>query len=301
MIRHPEALGRRSSARSDASAARGPSRPALRAGSLRMTGALACRRVNMSNSIPVLIVGGGPVGLALAGDLGWRGVRVPADRAVGRLDLPAAPGPRRHPHHGVLPPLGPRRGGRSLALSARLAAGQRLCDEPHRLRARARALPRRWATQKPPPASPQKRERCPQNMFDPILRAFASSHAESSSCAIARASSASSRTTTASSPASKTSTARGATTSRRSTSPGCDGARSLVRETLGIGMTGNPALTYTTNIIFRCPHLAVAARQGAWPIASSSSGPRACGPPSWRSTAAISGACRSSAAPSRAS
>ena len=24
--------------------------------------------------VPVLIVGGGPVGLALAGDLGWRGV-----------------------------------------------------------------------------------------------------------------------------------------------------------------------------------------------------------------------------------
>src|SRR5579864_1190310 len=26
-------------------------------------------------SVPVLIVGGGPVGLALAGELGWRGVR----------------------------------------------------------------------------------------------------------------------------------------------------------------------------------------------------------------------------------
>ena len=36
---------------------------------------------------------------------------------------------------------------------------------------------------------------------------------------------------------------------------GCDGARSLVRETLGIGMLGNPVLTYTTNVIFRCPHL----------------------------------------------
>ena len=36
---------------------------------------------------------------------------------------------------------------------------------------------------------------------------------------------------------------------------GCDGARSLVRETLGITMSGNPALTYTTNVIFRCPHL----------------------------------------------
>src|SRR5215471_16579795 len=27
---------------------------------------------------------------------------------------------------------------------------------------------------KPPPESPQRRERCPQNMFDPILRDFAS-------------------------------------------------------------------------------------------------------------------------------
>jgi hypothetical protein len=36
---------------------------------------------------------------------------------------------------------------------------------------------------------------------------------------------------------------------------GCDGARSLVRETLGMGMLGNPVLTYTTNVIFRCAHL----------------------------------------------
>jgi hypothetical protein len=36
---------------------------------------------------------------------------------------------------------------------------------------------------------------------------------------------------------------------------GCDGARSLVRETLGIAMQGNPVLTYTTNVIFRCPKL----------------------------------------------
>ena len=36
---------------------------------------------------------------------------------------------------------------------------------------------------------------------------------------------------------------------------GCDGARSLVRETLGIAMHGKPVLTYTTNVIFRCPHL----------------------------------------------
>src|SRR4029077_16940523 len=33
---------------------------------------------------------------------------------------------------------------------------------------------------------------------------------------------------------------------------GTDGGGSLVRERLGITMSGNPALTYTTNVMFRC-------------------------------------------------
>src|SRR4029077_21120997 len=33
---------------------------------------------------------------------------------------------------------------------------------------------------------------------------------------------------------------------------GTDGGSSTVREQLGIGMTGTPALTYTTNVMFRC-------------------------------------------------
>src|SRR5207249_11100342 len=37
---------------------------------------------------------------------------------------------------------------------------------------------------------------------------------------------------------------------------GTDGASSTVRERLGITMSGAPALTYTTNVIFRCPDLA---------------------------------------------
>ncbi len=36
---------------------------------------------------------------------------------------------------------------------------------------------------------------------------------------------------------------------------GTDGGASFVRETLGIQMSGHPALTYTTNVIFRCPDL----------------------------------------------
>src|SRR5262249_38290096 len=35
---------------------------------------------------------------------------------------------------------------------------------------------------------------------------------------------------------------------------GTDGGGSLVRERLGITMSGNPALTYTTNVMFRCPN-----------------------------------------------
>ena len=34
---------------------------------------------------------------------------------------------------------------------------------------------------------------------------------------------------------------------------GCDGGASAVRQALGIAMSGNPVLTYTTNAIFRCP------------------------------------------------
>ena len=36
---------------------------------------------------------------------------------------------------------------------------------------------------------------------------------------------------------------------------GTDGGASFVRESLGIPMSGLPALTYTTNVIFRCPDL----------------------------------------------
>ena len=80
---------------------------------------------------------------------------------------------------------------------------------------------------------------------------------------------------------------------------GTDGGASTVREQLGIGMSGHPALTYTTNVIFRCPDLRRRCTTRARAIASSSSGRKAPGSPSWRSTAATASACRSSARPTR--
>src|SRR4051794_40688090 len=102
-----------------------------------------------------------------------------------------------------------------------------------------------------PPQSPQKRERVPQDMFDPILKRFATSfdhvnlqhNTELISFVeeqnLVRA------------------TVRDVLTGETHTIEadylvGTDGGASTVREQLGIGMDGTPALTYTTNVIFRC-------------------------------------------------
>jgi 2-polyprenyl-6-methoxyphenol hydroxylase-like FAD-dependent oxidoreductase len=107
------------------------------------------------------------------------------------------------------------------------------------------------AEERPPPQSPQHRERCPQDMFDPILTRFARSFPavtlryetellsfeERADCVLATlADKATGRETQI----------------EASYLVGCDGAASTVRQALGIAMTGNPVLTYTTNAIFRC-------------------------------------------------
>jgi 2-polyprenyl-6-methoxyphenol hydroxylase-like FAD-dependent oxidoreductase len=106
----------------------------------------------------------------------------------------------------------------------------------------------------PPSESPQRRERCPQNMFDPILQAFAASQKS------ARLRYRTRLVSFRQSPDRVIATVENADSGAREEIAaryivGCDGARSLVRETLGIRMLGNPVLTYTTNVIFRCPDL----------------------------------------------
>jgi 2-polyprenyl-6-methoxyphenol hydroxylase-like FAD-dependent oxidoreductase len=106
----------------------------------------------------------------------------------------------------------------------------------------------------PPPVSPQKRERCPQNMFDPILRKFASSQPTVSLRYRTRLVSFKQEA------ARVDATLEDLETGRRYEMTadflvGCDGAHSAVRESLGIPMSGTRALTYTTNVIFRCEGL----------------------------------------------
>jgi 2-polyprenyl-6-methoxyphenol hydroxylase-like FAD-dependent oxidoreductase len=206
-----------------------------------------------SRKVPVLIVGAGPVGLALAGDLGWRGVQCclveKTDGAIyqPRMDMVGvrtmefcrrwgiagwvenSPYPRDYPQDNVwLESLTGFEFGRE-----RMASKS---EEPC------------------PPQSPQKRERCPQDMFDPILRRFAGQFSavefryrtELIDIEEDRAS--------------VTATLRDVVTGQEEKIVadylvGTDGAASVVREKLGIPMRGEPVLTYTTNVIFRCRDL----------------------------------------------
>jgi 2-polyprenyl-6-methoxyphenol hydroxylase-like FAD-dependent oxidoreductase len=205
------------------------------------------------NQTPVLIVGAGPVGLALAGDLGWRGIECllieQSDGSIyqPRMDLvgirtmefcrrwglvgavEAAPYPRDLPQDNVY---------------VTSLAGWELGRE---------RMPTLDAA-KTPPESPQRRERCPQNMFDPILRDFAAAQKSVTLRYRTRL------VGFTQGPDGVTAEVENADTGARETIraaylAGCDGGRSLVRETLGIGMVGTAALTYTTNVIFRCPKL----------------------------------------------
>jgi 2-polyprenyl-6-methoxyphenol hydroxylase-like FAD-dependent oxidoreductase len=211
-------------------------------------------RKNVSKSVqPVLIVGGGPVGLALAGDLGWRGIScVLIEQSDGSIYQP------RMDLVGIRTMEFCRRWGLVPAVEASPYPRDYAQDNVYLTSLTGYELGRERfpgiGQAPPPPQSPQRRERCPQNMFDPILRAFAASQPSVSLRYRTRLLS------FMQSAEHVTAVVENAATGAREEIAahyivGCDGARSTVRETLGIAMAGNPVLTYTTNVIFRCPHL----------------------------------------------
>lgn len=199
----------------------------------------------------ILIVGAGPVGLALAGDLGWRGRQcIVLDQGDGAIfqpkmdmvgirtmefcrrwgivsDVESSPYNRDYPQDNVY----------LTALN-----GYELGRQP---------MPS-MRDEQPPPESPQKRERCPQNMFDPILRKFAES--QSGTRILFKHEFLSFEQDDAG----VTAHVLDLDSNRRFTIRarylvGCDGGRSMVREQIDIPMQGRGILTYTTNVIFRCP------------------------------------------------
>jgi 2-polyprenyl-6-methoxyphenol hydroxylase-like FAD-dependent oxidoreductase len=214
--------------------------------------------MNPTHSLPlqrtgVLVVGGGPIGLALAGDLGWRGIDCTliekGDGTVGQPKMDMV-------------------GIRSMEFCRRWGIVDWVESAGYN-----RAYPQdcAWVTtlngyefgrevfpaprdEKPPVHSPQKRERCPQNFFDPVLQRFARSSPTVSLAYDTELLEFRDRGDQVEALVRDVNT--GATrTLLADYLVGCDGGASKVRQSLGIEMVGDAVLTYTTNIIFRCEGL----------------------------------------------
>ena len=124
--------------------------------------------------VPVLVVGGGPVGLALAGDLGWRGIScILIEQSDGSIYQP------RMDLVGVRTMEFCRRWGLVPAVEGSPYPRDYAQDNIYLTSLTGYELGRERfpgiGHAPPPKESPQRRERCPQNMFDPILRSFAAS------------------------------------------------------------------------------------------------------------------------------
>jgi 2-polyprenyl-6-methoxyphenol hydroxylase-like FAD-dependent oxidoreductase len=206
-----------------------------------------------NNTTPVLIVGAGPVGLALAGDLGFRGQScILIEKGDG----------------GVYQPKMDMVGIRTMEYCRRWGIVDWVEKAGYN---REYTQDCAWVTslngyefgreffstpkdEKCPPQSPQHRERCPQNFFDPVLKRFAQQfpsvqivyHTE--------------LVDMTEKPDRVQATVRDVRTGETRIIAakyvvGSDGGASTVRQQLGIKMTGEPVLTYTTNVVFRCDGL----------------------------------------------
>jgi 2-polyprenyl-6-methoxyphenol hydroxylase-like FAD-dependent oxidoreductase len=209
--------------------------------------------------IPVLIVGAGPIGLALAGDLGFRGVScLLIEKGDGRvvqpkMDLVGIRTMEYCRRWGIVPWVESAGYNRDYPQDCAWVTSL----NGHELGRECFPSP---DDETAPPQSPQKRERCPQNFFDPVLKRFAeqwsgvtiSYHAELVGFAehaehAEHADRVAARIRDVRSGEEREIEARYLV--------GCDGGASTVRQSLGIPMSGAPALTYTTNVVFRCEGL----------------------------------------------
>ncbi|ELY20253.1 FAD-dependent oxidoreductase [Vreelandella titanicae] len=206
-----------------------------------------------AKKVPVVVVGAGPIGLSLSGDLGWRGIPcMLVEQSDGLVSQP------KMDMVGIRTMEFCRRWGiidwvhnagynraypQDCAWVSQLSGGYEFGREP---------FPSVQDELKPP-QSPEKRERCPQNFFDPVLTRFAKStgvdiryrteyvsHEEHDNGVTVRL---------------KNLQTDEEELVEAQYLVGSDGGASQVKQNLGIKMKGIPALTYTTNAIIECSGL----------------------------------------------
>lgn len=202
---------------------------------------------------PVLIIGGGPVGLALAADLGWRGVNcVLVEQTDGTIEHPKTQNInmrtmefcRRWGVGEKVRELGFPKDYPQDVIYVTSLAGYELARQEY---------PSYSALQTPPEVL-ELHQRCSQTIFDPILRALASSFAPVTLCyqtGCSLVDQDESGVTV------RLHDAQNDTdeTLRAQYVVACEGAQSATREALGIALEGTDVLSYSTNILFRSAEL----------------------------------------------
>jgi 2-polyprenyl-6-methoxyphenol hydroxylase-like FAD-dependent oxidoreductase len=203
--------------------------------------------------VPVLIVGGGPVGLALAGELGWRGIGC---ELIEQTD------------GAIATPKMNEVNTRSMEFCRRwgIAEQVRACPFPDdwpldivfvtSLAGYELARMRRPSRTGPPPTdySPERLQACSQMWFDPMLRDFAQSCPSVSLRYRTRldAFEDESERVVAELVDQETGARERLTADYL---VACDGAGSMVRNALGIGLTGKGVLGHPISLFFRAPDL----------------------------------------------
>ncbi len=209
---------------------------------------------------PILIVGGGPIGLTLALDLGWRGIRcLLIEQGDGSIDLPR----------------GAMVAARTMEFCRRWGIKERIVHSgfPHDYKldmvfctSLAGYLLERdeypcERDQRPPPESPEKRTWCPQLLFDPTI-ARSAAELESVSlryrCRFDGFTEYPDRIV-----AQATDLATNEVIEIEALYlVACDGSASAVRKAARIELEGTPVLSYSVNVFFRCPGLLAAHDKG---------------------------------------
>ncbi len=205
-----------------------------------------------ARNIPVLIVGGGPVGLALAAELGWQGIECElVEQGDGVVKTPKMNEVNT----------------RSMELCRRWGIAEQVLDTPFPLDwpkdvvfitslsgyelGRLARPPRQIRASE---HSPEYTQTCSQHWFDPILQRFARSFPKVRlryRCRLDSFVEGSNGVT-----ATLIDTASGAReTVAAQYLVGCDGAGSTVRRALGIDLEGKGVLGTAVNMFFRAPNL----------------------------------------------
>ena len=207
----------------------------------------------LTEHTPVLIVGGGPVGLALAADLGWRGIFcILVEQGDGTIEHPRANAENARTMEFF------RRWG--IAEAVRAAGTPE--DFPHTVLYLtsltgfeiARIERPGHGGRAPSPISPERPQRCNQLWLNPILRELAASFPTVTLRHRCRFESfVQDRDRVVATVHDL------ACDTRHDISAdylvACCGGHSSVRRTIGVEMTGNPALEYNLNIFLRTPEL----------------------------------------------